>query len=51
MNKRTTGISSTYTQNYELECSIKYINIAYVSELLKLLTFQRYKRTFFFVFV
>ena len=32
-----------YTQNYELKCTIKYITIAYISELLKLLIFQKYK--------
>ena len=28
-----------YTQNYELKCTIKYITVVYISELLKLLIF------------
>ena len=30
-----------YTQNYELKCLIKHMNIAYISELLKLLNFSK----------
>ena len=40
MNKYT-YIYIIYTQNYALKCTIKYITIAYISKLLKLLLFSK----------
>ena len=42
-------IDTIYTQNYALKCTIKYIAITYIFELLKLLLFP--KICFFFVLV
>ena len=40
-----------YTHNYELKCLIKHINIAYISELLKLLIFSKKKNIYIYIYV
>ena len=42
-----TYIYIIYTQNYALKCTIKYITIAYISKLLKLLLFSKNIYIFF----